>query len=31
MIHNASWAVIDGDPDDDYLTMCFTIAKAVQD
>jgi streptomycin 6-kinase len=31
MVHNASWAVIDGDPDDDYLTMCFTIAKAVQD
>ena len=31
MIHNASWAVIDGDPDDVYLTMCFTIAKAVQD
>jgi streptomycin 6-kinase len=31
MIHNASWAVIDGDPDDDYLTMCFTVAKAVQD
>jgi streptomycin 6-kinase len=31
MIHNASWAVIDGDPDGDYLTMCFTIAKAVQD
>ena len=31
MIHNASWAVIDGDPDDDYLTMCVTIAKAVQD
>jgi streptomycin 6-kinase len=31
MIHNASWAVIDGGPDDDYLTMCVTIAKAVQD
>jgi streptomycin 6-kinase len=31
MILNASWAVIDGDPDDDYLTMCFTVAKAVQD
>ena len=31
MIHNAWWAVIDGDPDDDYLTMCFTVAKAVQD
>jgi streptomycin 6-kinase len=31
MMHNASWAVIDGDPDDDYLTMCFTVAKAVQD
>ena len=31
MVHNASWAVIDGDPDEDYLTMCFTIAKAVQD
>jgi streptomycin 6-kinase len=31
MVHNASWAVIDGDPDEEYLTMCFTIAKAVQD
>ena len=31
MVHNASWAVIDGDPDDDWLTRCFTIAKAVQD
>jgi streptomycin 6-kinase len=31
MVHNASWAVIDGNPDDDYLTMCVTIAKAVQD
>ena len=31
MIHNASWAVIDGEPDEDYLTMCFTIAKSVQD
>jgi streptomycin 6-kinase len=31
MIHNASWNVIDGDPDEEYLTMCFTIAKAVQD
>jgi streptomycin 6-kinase len=30
MVHNASWAVIDGDPDEEYLTMCFTIAKAVQ-
>jgi streptomycin 6-kinase len=31
MIHNASWAVIDGDPDEEWLTTCFTIAKAVQD
>ncbi len=31
MIHNASWSVIDGDPDDEWLTTCFTIAKAVQD
>ena len=26
MIHNASWAVIDGDPDEEYLTMCFTLS-----
>ncbi len=31
MIHNASWAIIDGDPDPEWLTTCFTIAKAVQD
>ncbi len=31
MIHNASWHVIDGDLHDDYLTMCITVAKAVQD
>ena len=31
MVLNASWAVIDGAPDDEWLTMCFTIAKAVQD
>ena len=31
MIHNASWDVIDGDPDEDRLTRWFTIAKAVQD
>ena len=31
MVHNMSWAVIDGDPDEDYLTMCVTIIKAVQD
>ena len=31
MIHNASWDVIDGDPDEERLTMCFTIAKAVQE
>jgi len=30
MVHNMSWAVIDGDPDQDYLTMCVTIIKAVQ-
>ena len=30
MVHNMSWAVIDGDPDEDYLTMCVTIIKAVQ-
>ena len=31
MVHNMSWAVIDGDPDKDYLTMCVTIIKAVQE
>jgi len=31
MVHNMSWAVIDGDPDQDYLTMCVTIIKAVQE
>jgi streptomycin 6-kinase len=31
MIHNASWDVIDGDLDEEWLTRCFTIAKAVQD
>jgi streptomycin 6-kinase len=31
MVHNASWAVSDGDPDENYLTMCFTIVKAVQE
>jgi streptomycin 6-kinase len=31
MIHNASWDVIDGDPDEEWLTRCFTIAKAVQE
>jgi streptomycin 6-kinase len=31
MVHNASWAVIDGDPDEEWLTTCFTIAKAVQE
>jgi streptomycin 6-kinase len=32
MIHNAMWEIEDHEPpDDDYLTMCVTIAKAVQD
>ena len=31
MVHNMSWAVIDGDLDEDYLTMCITIIKAVQE
>jgi streptomycin 6-kinase len=31
MVHNMSWAVIDGDPGEDYLTMCVTIIKAVQE
>jgi streptomycin 6-kinase len=31
MVHNMSWAVIDGDPAEDYLTMCVTIIKAVQE
>jgi streptomycin 6-kinase len=31
MVHNASWDVIDGNPDRDWLTACFTIAKAVQE
>jgi streptomycin 6-kinase len=33
MIHNAMWEIEDhpADPDRDYLTMCLSIAKAVQD
>ncbi len=31
MVLNASWAVIDGDPDPEWITTCVTIAKAVQD
>jgi streptomycin 6-kinase len=31
MVLNASWDVIDGDPDEEWLTRCVTIAKAVQD
>jgi streptomycin 6-kinase len=31
MVHNMSWAVIDGDPDEDYLTRCVAIIKAVQE
>ncbi len=31
MVLNASWDVIDGDPDEEWLTKCFTIAKAVQE
>jgi streptomycin 6-kinase len=31
MVHNMSWAVIDEDLDEDYLTMCVTIIKAVQE
>jgi hypothetical protein len=31
MVLNASWEVIDGDPDEEWLTKCFTIAKAVQE
>ena len=31
MVLNASWDVVDGDPDPEWLTRCFTIAKAVQD
>jgi streptomycin 6-kinase len=31
MVHNMSWAVIDGDPDEEYLTRCVSIIKAVQD
>jgi streptomycin 6-kinase len=31
MVHNMSWAVIDGDLDEEYLTRCVTIIKAVQD
>ena len=30
-VHNMSWDVIDGDPDEEWLTRCVTIAKAVQD
>jgi streptomycin 6-kinase len=31
MVLNASWDVVGGDPDPEWLTRCFTIAKAVQD
>ncbi len=33
MVHNAMWEIEDHPdaPDDDYLTMCVAIAKAVQD
>jgi streptomycin 6-kinase len=33
MVHNAMWEIEDHpeSPDEDYLTMCVTIAKAVQD
>lgn len=33
MLHNAMWEIEDqpASPDHDYLTMCVTIAKAVQD
>ncbi len=33
MVHNAMWEIEDhpDSPDDGYLTMCVTIAKAVQD
>ena len=36
MVHNAMWAVQDADGgagplDQDYLTMCVAVAKAVQD
>jgi hypothetical protein len=33
MLHNAMWEVQDQPeaPDEDYLTTCITIAKAVQD
>jgi len=33
MVHNAMWEIQDHPeaPDDDYLTTCITIAKAVQD
>ena len=31
MVLNASWAVMDAHPDEEWLTTCFTIAKAVQD
>lgn len=33
MVHNALWEVEDHPdaPDEDYLTMCVTVAKAVQD
>ena len=33
MLHNALWELQDHpeEPDADYLTMCVTIAKAVQD
>jgi streptomycin 6-kinase len=31
MVLNASWDVVAGDVDEEWLTRCFTIAKAVQD
>ncbi|WP_309648469.1 aminoglycoside phosphotransferase family protein [Nocardioides sp.] len=31
MLHNALWAIQDGDPDAAWLTTCVAIAKAVQD
>jgi streptomycin 6-kinase len=31
MVHNMSWAVIDGDPDGEWLTRCVSIIKAVQE
>ncbi|GEP37829.1 streptomycin 6-kinase [Nocardioides psychrotolerans] len=31
MLHNALWAIQDGDPDPTWLTTCVAIAKAVQE